>query len=164
MCKRGVFVPWDFDKWDGPLVCSFCGEVQALKKTGCLNCGTWFANDAEWLDHRSTCSAGPYGFLDIQNPRSEGVETADSEAVGHSATPTPEMAFSSAQKVTQRLILGGRCRRGEHKLTKRNLYLSPKGVATCKDCRAERRKQSASRDFGASHGSESYASEPEQAA
>lgn len=81
--------------------------------------------------HCSNCGAVVH--LNPQSPRSEGTDSGARVRQGGSDS-------ISHQRGGQRLVIGGTCKSGKHVLTERNLYISPKGVATCKDCRKAARR------------------------
>lgn len=107
------------------------------KELRCPRCarGLLIPFDLESWDGLLACSyCGACGHLNPQTPRSEGV---DSEA----AVPQGGTDSKSHPRGGRRLVVGGLCKSGDHVLTERNLYISPKGVATCKDCRKSRRRE-----------------------
>lgn len=134
-CECGLLVPVEYDDWRGPQVCSFCGGGSRgvdTERAGCLVCKRWFPNVEAWLDHRPSCFLGSY------DPYAPTVVEDDSESPATTTQVPVEKAFGG-----RKLAVGGVCKKGLHRLTTRNLYLSPAGVATCKDCRKERLRKKA---------------------
>jgi hypothetical protein len=87
----------------------------------------------DWGGPLACSKCGAAVRLNPQNPRSEGADSG-------SRARQSRQESKSHHVGGQRLVIGGVCKSGQHVLTERNLYISPKGVATCKDCRKARRR------------------------
>ena len=125
-------VPIEYDDWDGPHACSFCGARSNTDWTICLACRESFKNEEEWLEHRFAPGAYncPLDPLVQLNPQTPLVLKGATKGSGTPVRPGIQKAIGG-----QKLTIGGTCKSGKHTLTARNLYVSPRGVATCKDCR-----------------------------
>lgn len=146
-CGRGVYVSLEFQQsddladWTGPQVCSFCGTWHNPDRTGCLGCGKWFATERGYWEHREDCLGVPNPVPAAGNPLSYN-GSGYLETTGLDTDSDPRInAHENAQKPVgrPRLTIGGECSKG-HTMTRRNLYISPRGRARCEDCRRARER------------------------
>jgi hypothetical protein len=111
-CERGLMIPENLDLARPDVwSCSFCGVSRKAAV---------YTDDREPL--RDKGSEAPLSAPGSHRPGSVAI---------HGDGPS---------RRSHRLVLGGRCRSGSHTLTTRNLYVSPRGVARCEDCRRQRHR------------------------
>ncbi len=126
---------------DGALYCSACGAIcQGACGVGGQPCISGSTRDA-----KAQVKRGVRGGKSVRvaQPSDQGISGTDE---GLSNTRREGLRSSRS------LVIGGKCRKGLHTLTRRNLYVSPKGMARCEDCRKQRQRTGV-RGFGPASGS-----------